>query len=331
MDDREAQERELATEVARLRERLALYESVGTALPGLSEMERRARIGFEALPHISWINRPDGSVEVFNHRWTRFTGLGARPQGKEWIEAFHPEDRAHLLSVREPAIAQGEPYQADVRLRRADGAYRWHQCRVVPLRDQSAEIFAWLGTAADIDDLHESELFFRQMIDGLPALAWATRPDGYCDLLSRPWTDYAGLPEEEQHGDGWLQVVHPDDRERVSEVWREAVADRAAYALEYRLRRHDGAYRWFKAQGRPIRDEQGRIVRWFGISTDIEDQKGTERELVEARRIAEEASRAKDQFLAVLSHELRTRSPPCSPWRRCWRPTQACGRGSGRG
>jgi PAS domain S-box-containing protein len=310
MEDRGIRERELAGEVERLRERLALYESAGTALPGLSETERRARVGFEALPHISWINRPDGSVEVFNHRWTRFTGLGVRPQGTEWIEAFHPEDRARLLAVREPAIAGGEPYQVDVRLRRADGVYRWHQCRVAPLRDQSAEIFAWLGTAADIDDLHESELFFRQMIDGLPALAWATRPDGYCDLLSRPWVDYTGISEEEQHGDGWLQVVHPDDLERVSETWRAAVEDRANYILEYRLRRHDGTYRWFKAQGRPIRDEQGRIVRWFGISTDIEDQKRTERELVEARRLAEEASRAKDQLIAFLSHELRTPLTP---------------------
>src|SRR3954466_11543263 len=145
MDDRGVREQELADEVERLRERLALYESAGTARPGLSEMERRGRGGFEALPQISWINRPDGAVEVFNHRWTQFTGLGVRPVETEWVEAFHPEDRARLLAAREAApslrearpvaVARGEPYQVHLGLRRADGVYRWQERRIVPPQD----------------------------------------------------------------------------------------------------------------------------------------------------------------------------------------------------
>ncbi len=128
----------------------------------------------------------------------------------------------------------------------------------------------------------------RKILDALPQLVWSCRADGYCDYLNRRWAGYLGTPETEFFGhDKWLTRVHPDDRKRVRQAWHAAVSRKTDYDIEYRLRSADGVYRWFKTRGTPALDERGRIVRWFGTCTDIEDQKRTE----EALRESEEALR----------------------------------------
>ncbi|WP_439625447.1 PAS domain-containing protein [Gemmata sp.] len=116
----------------------------------------------------------------------------------------------------------------------------------------------------------------RAVVDHLPQPAWTCRPDGHVDYLNRRWSEYTGVPEEEHHAGGWLAAVHPDDRERTKEVWDAFVAG-AEYDVNYRLRRHDGAYRWFKTRGTLVRDDAGVPVRVFGTTTDIDDQKQAER------------------------------------------------------
>jgi PAS domain S-box-containing protein len=128
--------------------------------------------------------------------------------------------------------------------------------------------------------LRESEQRWRSLAEALPNLVWTDRPDGTCDYLSGQWGKYTGIPEDELLGFAWLErVVHPDDRERTLDCWMTAVAGKGIYDLEYRIRRHDGEYRWFKTRGVPIRDGQGRIVKWFGTCTDIEEQKRAVEEL----------------------------------------------------
>ncbi len=124
------------------------------------------------------------------------------------------------------------------------------------------------------DALRGAERQWRDLAEALPNLVWTDLPDGQCDYLSSQWRVYTGIPEEELLGLNWLErVIHPDDRQRTLDCWMTAVADKGVYDLEYRIRRHDGEYHWFKTRGVPIRDGQGRIVKWFGTCTDIEDQK----------------------------------------------------------
>ena len=156
----------------------------------------------------------------------------------------------------------------------------------------------------------QGESFYRQILESIPGMVFTTRADGYCDYQSRQWVEYTGVPMGEQLGDGWNSLLHPEDQARAFAAWQEAVAGRAPYDLEYRVRRLDGRYEWFRVVGRPLRDPAGRIVRWFGVALNIQDLKRTEVQLRQAKAQLEEADRRKDEFLAVLSHELRNPLAP---------------------
>ena len=130
--------------------------------------------------------------------------------------------------------------------------------------------------------LRQSESFHRQTLESIPGMVFTTRPNGYCDYQSQQWIEFTGVPMSEHLGDGWNRLLHPDDRPRAFAAWQDAVKGKAPYDLEYRVRRSDGEYEWFKVIGRPIRDEAGRIVRWFGTALNIETLKRVEASLQNA-------------------------------------------------
>ena len=132
--------------------------------------------------------------------------------------------------------------------------------------------------------LRESEERWRSLTEALPQLVWAAVPDGSCDYFSTQWTEHTGVPESELLGWRWLEVLHPDDREMTRQAWTTAVQGTGAYDVEYRVRRFDGEYRWFKTRGAPLRDSAGNIVKWFGTCTDITDAKNAEDQLHNSRR-----------------------------------------------
>jgi PAS domain S-box-containing protein len=130
--------------------------------------------------------------------------------------------------------------------------------------------------------LRESEQRWRNLTEALPQLVWADTPDGSCDYFSTQWTQHTGVPESALLGWAWLQTLHPDDREPTRRFWLDSVAGRGPYDVEYRVRRLDGEYRWFKTRGVPIRDSQGAIFKWFGTCTDITGLRQTEEALRES-------------------------------------------------
>jgi PAS domain S-box-containing protein len=143
--------------------------------------------------------------------------------------------------------------------------------------------------------LRESEQRWRCLTESLPQLVWSAAPDGACDYFSTQWTQHTGIPQSDLLGWRWLETLHPDDQEPTRRFWLDSVAGRRPYDVEYRVRRRDGVYRWFKTRGTPIRDEAGRIVNWFGTCTDITDLRQAE----EALRQSEERFRGTFENAAV--------------------------------
>ncbi len=122
----------------------------------------------------------------------------------------------------------------------------------------------------------------RLLADGMPQLIFSTLPDGFHDYYNRRWYEYTGTTLEQTDGEGGAALVHPEDEQRTRARWQHSLDTGAPYEIEYRIRRaSDGAYRWFLGRAEPIRDGEGRIVRWFGTCTDIDDQKRAELEMAQ--------------------------------------------------
>jgi formate hydrogenlyase transcriptional activator len=135
-----------------------------------------------------------------------------------------------------------------------------------------------------LDELKNSERKLRQVIDTIPTLAWSILPDGSNEFLNKRWHEYTGLSPEESHGSGWQAAIHPEDRALLLEKWQGLLSSGEPGEMEARLRRRDGVFRWFLMRVEPLRDETGKIVRWYGACTDIETLKQTEAKLREDER-----------------------------------------------
>jgi PAS domain S-box-containing protein len=166
----------------------------------------------------------------------------------------------------------------EFRLQRDDGAWRWLLERATPHVGPNGEFVGYIGTCIDItehretvEQLRENRARFKTLAESLPQMIWTCLRDGHTDYLSRQWLDYTGRSEAQQLGHGWLEQVHPDDRVKVQTEWARVVASGDTYDVSFRIRRFDGVYRWFKTRAVPLRDPAGRILKWFGSNTDIED------------------------------------------------------------
>jgi PAS domain S-box-containing protein len=188
-----------------------------------------------------------------------------------------------------------------MRLRRADGEYRWFLVRTAPLRDDRGNILKWYGVSIDIEDRKRAESQSRELIDAIPHQIWSGPADGTLDYCNNRWRSYMGLALEDLRGHGWQTMLHPEDRDRVLRTWRESVISGMPYEQEERHRGADGTYRWFLARGVPLRDAEGRIVRWYGTNTDIEDRKQAEEEL---RRLSGHLLRSQDEERRRIAREL---------------------------
>ena len=186
-------------------------------------------------------------------------------------------------------------------MRRFDGQYRWFLFRAEPLRDDRGNIVNWYGTDTDIEDrkqaeekLRQDEMELRQITDAIAQTIMVLEPDGTAVYANQSMLDFSGLTMEAVMApDFRTRFFHPEDVERLRDERRQALSIGLAFENEQRARRKDGPYRWFLIQYKPLRNEQGQILRWYATGTDIEDRKQAEERMrSENLALREEVDRA---------------------------------------
>ena len=320
----------------------------------LARAAGRYRFLNDSLPQMVWTARPDGELDYFNRRVYEYTGQSMEDSLRGgWAAMIHPDDRARAGETMQQAVQSGASLETEVRLRRGvDGAYRWHLNRAVPMRDDDGTVLQWFGTCTDIDDqkraretAQRSEQRYRSLVAASSQIVWLL--DAECRVTTDlpEWRAATGQTFEQSAGYGWMDALHPDDREHARDLWRWAVETRTIYENECRVRMADGSFRHFNLRGVPVLEPDGRVREWMGTSTDTTDRKQAEAavrraqedlearvkertaqltetnrilhqqvierkqieaQLAEARDEAVHSAKLKSQFLANMSHEIRT-------------------------
>jgi len=242
--------------------------------------EARYRSFIEVTGQIGWTTLPDGLVDDMPE-WRKYTGQSREEvKGWGWLNAMHPDDRERTTEVWNKAVAQKGTYETEYRIRRRDGVYRYFLARGIPSLKEDGSILEWVGTCVDIterkqmeDRLNRNEERFRSLVTATAQIVWTTNAKGEVEEDIPSYRAFTGQSLEEVKGWGWVNALHPKDRERATAVWSEAVKTRSLYEIEYRVRRYDGEYRYFSVRGVPVLEKDGTIREWVGYCADITERK----------------------------------------------------------
>jgi PAS domain S-box-containing protein len=414
---------------------IVLLAAVTTSSVDRRRSEDRLRLVVDTTPAMLYSARPDGYLDFFNKRWLDYLGLSLDDIcGWRWTAAVHPDDLDDLVHRWRSALASGEPYETEARVRRGDGVYRWTLLRKVPLHGLAGDIVKWYGSAVDIEDrkraeeesrkqkevfqkifenipvmiaffaaggrielvnpewertvgwtlkeirehdldifvelypdpqyrqmardyaaaptgkwtefkvstrdgrvidmsgyavrlsdgstlgigrdvterkraeaqLRESEARFRLVADSAPVMIWMSGIDKLWTYFNKPWLDFTGRSIEQELGKGWAAGVDPDDLQRCIDTYTQAFDRREAFRMEYRLRRHDGEYRWLLDIGVPRFNPDGSFAGYIGSCIDLTEQRAAEERL---RHVQEDLARvtrvvAMGELAATIAHEV---------------------------
>ncbi|HEV7715740.1 MAG TPA: PAS domain-containing protein [Steroidobacteraceae bacterium] len=290
----------------------------GRKLAAARRMAREARLMVERMPALAWSARPDGQLEYMNPRILEYTGKSIRDlqfsEGFRHPQVVHPDDVDRAATGWVHSLRTGEPYDVELRIRRFDGAYRWFNTVAQAARDGGETITGWYGLVVDIDErkraeqaLKASEQNLKSIIDSIPGMIALANAEGVHEYSNQRVLDFTGTPLGEHTNSGWVNAIHPDDRDAVLTEWRRCVAAREPMDNIHRLRRFDGVYRWIHARVEPSFNDVGEVTRWHGLLVDVDDNRKMEVALRSTRTRLARASQlaALAELSASIAHEIR--------------------------
>jgi PAS domain S-box-containing protein len=269
----------------------------------IRESEKTLRLIVDGIAGIVAIMTAEGQVEFVNNQALEYFGK-TLDELKGWAtsEAVHPDDLPQAVAAWRRSVDTGDPYDVDHRLRRADGVYRWFHSRGLALRDAKGRIVRWYNLLTDIDErrraeekLQQSEMELRQILDFVPQHVAVLGNDRDRTRLyaNRRVLDYFGLTLDEWRTSDRRKYYHPDDWEGLTSDTQSKFLSGIPHEYEARFQGKDGKYRWFLFRWNPLRDERGRVTRWYATATDIEERKQAEQRLQnENVALREEIARA---------------------------------------
>jgi PAS domain S-box-containing protein len=261
------------------------FDAPQRAKDALQSSEQRFRLILDNIPGLVSTRAATGAPEFVNQQMREFFGPSLEHL-PDWSSLIHPDDRERVVSLWRRSVETGQPYDVEHRARRADGVYRWIHARGQSLRDPEGRIVRWCTMLTDVDDrkraeegLRERELNFRVIIDSIPGLVHTLTAAGEVEFVNQQNLRYFGKTLEELKDWASNDVFHPEDLPRVIASWNSTLETGQPDEIECRLRRADGVYRWFQLRCLPLRDSEGRIIRWMSLHTDIDDRKRVEEAL----------------------------------------------------
>ncbi|MBB6144485.1 hypothetical protein HNQ77_002437 [Silvibacterium bohemicum] len=278
----------------------------------LQRTERRYRLVADSIPGLIYTTTAAGEMQFVNQKMQEFLGEPLETI-TTWTPYLHTDDIVNFTDLWRRSVETGESFEAECRMRRADGVYRWLEVRGSPLRDPNGRIVRWYHLASDIENrkrieevLVASESSLHQTINAIPGFVWSTHVNGEPEFYNQHYLDYLGISAEELPGLDWRTDVYPEDLPTLGAVWQSLRASGSPGECETRLRRFDGEYRWLLFRANPFRDAAGNILRWYGIAIDIDDRKRSEEIL---RNTESRLSRATQiatigELAASIAHEI---------------------------
>ncbi len=260
----------------------------------LRESEEQFRTLADSIAPFVWMADQSSGIFWFNRRWYEYTGTTLdESRGLGWRKVCHPDHVNRVVTGFKHSLETGESWEDTYPMRGKDGAYRWFLSRAMPIRDESGRVVRWFGTDTDITEqleterrIRENERDFRQLADSIPHAVWVMSADRRLEYLNQRFLELAGLPLEAARDPNiWKKIVHPDDDARREAMLAEFFRTGEPYSLEFRLRGADGNYRWKAGRGVAVRDDNGRITRYFGTITDIHDQRVAQEALRQTQKL----------------------------------------------
>lgn len=299
------------------------------------ESEDRFRRMADSAPVMLWVTDEQGNCTYLNRAWLEFTGREETESlGRGWQQDVDPEDVPRVIQECTKAYQRHQRFEVEYRLRRADGEYRWLISTAAPRRLPDGTFAGFVGSCIDFTDrkiaeqeraellareqearaaAEASERHYRFLAESMPQMVFTTSSTGQGEYVNHRWLQFSGFSSTDEVTSSWDRIIHPDDYRECMRKWSECLQKGTSYDIEYRLRRFDGVYRWHLCRAEPLRDPCGKILKWFGTCTDIEDQRRTTDSLHFLAEASELLSSSLD-YETTLASVARLAVPAIADW-----------------